>query len=61
MGLRFLTIFFYYCSPADTGATPARGGEILDYTLRVSFDIPASRISGLAKIPVQERAGNKIK
>jgi aminopeptidase N len=59
MALRFLTIFSLLSLPCAYAATQARGGEILDYTLRVSIDIPASRITGLAKIPVQR--GQEIK
>jgi len=59
MGPRFLTILILLLFPCGYLASPASGREILDYTLRVSFDIPASRISGLAKIPVQ--SGQEIK
>ena len=59
MGLRFLTIFSLVSLPCAYAATQARGGEILDYTLRVSIDIPASRITGVAKIPV--KSGQEIK
>jgi len=54
MGLRFLTIFSLLLPTCGYAATHASGGEILDYTLEVSFDIPASRISGVAKIPVEK-------
>lgn len=52
--LRFLTIFILLLSTSGYGAQHAIGGEILDYGLKVFFDIPASKISGFATIPVKK-------
>ena len=59
MGLRFLTILSLLLLTCGYEATSASGGEIRDYVLTVSFDTPASRIRGVAKIPVQ--SGQEIK
>jgi aminopeptidase N len=55
---RFLFILLFFL-PTATYALQHTGGGILDYTLEVSFDIEASKIKGVATIPV--RNGQEIK
>lgn len=57
--LRFLTISILLLSASGYAAQHALGEEILEYRLKVSFDIPASKIAGVATIPV--KSGQELK
>lgn len=59
MGLGFL-IFFLVLLPAAGQASLSSEGNIPSYYLKVSFDIQASRVTGLAAIQVQKEQEVKI-
>ena len=59
MALRFL-IFFLILLPATGQASPSSEGNIPSYHLKVSFDIQASQVTGLAAVQVEREQEVKI-
>jgi hypothetical protein len=55
-----LLIFFLILLPTTGQATLSSAEEIPSYQLKVSFDILASRVTGLASIQVQKEQELKI-
>ncbi len=55
-----LLILFLFLFPATGQAYPSSGENIPSYHLKVSFDIQASRVTGLAAIQVQKEQEVKI-
>ena len=56
----FVLLSILIVLPGLASSAERSGEAVLDYTLEVAFDVPASTINGLARIPVVQGQGLKL-